>query len=217
MPALVATLGTLALFRGLCYAILGSEPIVAAVPAEYVQWCYGTVLGWIPNVFIPTLVLIPFFIVALHLRPVGRHIYALGGCPDVAAYAGVRSGKVRFGLFVLSGAVAALAGIIAVGRISQVAPDALVGYELDAITVVFLGGVSFLGGSGRMSGALWGMLLIIMLRQTLLLSGQGQYAQGTAVGLLLIGSLLLANVARRISAWHKGRKLSLAPASAIAN
>lgn len=207
MPSLVVTLGSLALFRGLCYAILGSAPITAAIPPELIIWSYGVFLGWIPNVIIPTLVLIPLFGLALHRWPLGRWIYAIGGGPDVAHYSGVRVLPVRFGLFVTSGAVAAIAGIIAIGRTSQVAPDAAFGYELDAITVVFLGGVSFLGGFGRLSGVLWALLLVILLRQTLLLGGQGQYAQGTAVGLLLIGSLLLANISQRIGAWFTDRRL----------
>lgn len=210
MPSLVVTLGSLALFRGLCYVFLGSTPITASIPPGFIGWCYGTFLGWVPNVMIPTLVLIPIFGIMLHRRPVGRQIYAVGGGPDVARYSGVKVPSLRFWLFVVSGAVAAIAGIIAIGRTSQVAPDAMVGYELDAITVVFLGGVSFLGGSGRMSGVLWSFLLIAMLRQTLLLHGMGQYEQGLAVGLLLIGSLLLANISQRVGAWYTSRRLRAA-------
>ncbi|MFT4286104.1 ABC transporter permease [Nocardioides sp.] len=207
MPSLVVTLGTLALFRGLCYAMLGSTPITDVSPG-LIDWVYGTLPGsWISNAFLPTLLLIPVFAIALHFRPVGRQIYTIGGEPAVATYSGVRTQRVRFGLFVVSGAVAAVAGVIAIGRTSQVSPDALFGYELDAITIVFLGGISFLGGKGRISGVLWAMLLVIALRQTLLLNGQGQYAQGTAVGVLLIGSLLLANVSQRISGWVTDRRL----------
>lgn len=214
MPSLVVTLGSLALFRGLCYVLLGSTPITSSIPPELITWSYGTFLGWVPNNLIPLLILIPIFAIALHRRPIGRQIYAIGGGPDVARYSGVKVLRLRFWLFVVSGTVAAIAGIIAIGRTSQVTPDSMVGYELDAITVVFLGGVSFLGGAGRMTGVLWSLLLIVMLRQTLLLQGQGQYAQGLAVGLLLIGSLLLANVSQRVGAWLNDRRLRAAAQAA---
>ncbi len=214
MPSLVVTLGSLALFRGLCYVALGSTPITSPIPPDLITWSYGTFLGWVPNNLIPLLILIPIFGIALHRRPIGRQIFAIGGGPDVARYSGVRVLRLRFWLFVVSGAVAAIAGVLAIGRTSQVTPDAMVGYELDAITVVFLGGVSFLGGAGRMTGVIWSLLLIVMLRQTLLLQGQGQYAQGLAVGLLLIGSLLLANISQRIGAWFTNRRLRAAAQAA---
>lgn len=200
LPSLVVTLGTLALFRGLCYVLLGATP-VTTIPQSLLTFGNENLSGtYVPLDIVPFLVLAPVFGLVLHRLPTGRRIYALGGNPDTARYAGVRQQRLRFGLFVLSGAVSAIAGIISIGRTSQASPDGLLGYELDAITIVFLGGVSFLGGKGRISGVIWALVLLICLRDGLQLHNVSAYAQGTAVGVLLIGSLLASNLARRASA-----------------
>lgn len=196
MPSLVVTLGTLALYRGLCYVLLGGTP-VSTIPTPLINLGSQSLPGVpIPQDIVPFLILAPIFVVVLHRLPTGRRIFAIGGNPDTARYAGVRSTKIRFGLFVVSGLVCSIAGIINIGRISSASPDAMLGYELDAITVVFLGGVSVLGGKGRMTGVLWALTLLVALRSALQLHNVAGYQQGTAVGVLLIFSLLISNTAR---------------------
>ncbi len=199
LPSLVVTLGTLALFRGLCYVLLGGTP-VTAIPSSLIDFSSNNIAGtYVPLDIVPFLVLAPLFALTLHRLPTGRRIYAIGGNPAAARYAGVNQKKIKFGLFVVSGVACSIAGVINIGRTSQASPDGLLGYELDAITVVFLGGVSFLGGKGRMSGVVWALVLLIALRSALQLHNASAYAQGTAVGVLLIVSLLLSNLAQRIA------------------
>jgi rhamnose transport system permease protein len=206
MPSLVVTLGTLALYRGLCYVLLHGNPI-STIPTPLLNLGSQNLPGLpIPQDIIPFLVLAPIFALTLHLLPTGRRIYAIGGEPETARYAGVRSNKIRFGLFLVSGLVCSIAGIINIGRTSAASPDGLLGYELDAITVVFLGGVAVLGGKGRMTGVLWALTLLIALRSALQLHNVAAYAQGTAVGLLLIFSLLISNIARRLAAALRTRR-----------
>lgn len=201
MPSLVVTLGTLALFRGLCYVLLGGTP-VSDIPPALLNLGSQNLPGGIPipQDILPFLILVPVFAVALHQLPTGRRIFAIGGNPDTARYSGVRLNKIRFGLFVVSGLVCSVAGIINIGRTSAASPDSLLAYELDAITVVFLGGVSVLGGKGRMTGVLWALVLLITLRSALQLHNVAAYAQGTAVGILLIFSLLISNMVRLAAA-----------------
>jgi len=207
LPSLIVTLGTLALFRGLCYLLIGGTPITD-VPTALINFGNNNVQGtFIPQDFVPFLILAPIFGVILHRTATGRRIYAIGANPATATYAGVRANKIRFWLFVASGVVCALAGIILVGRTTQAAPDGALGFELDAITVVFLGGVSFLGGRGSLIGVCLALLLVTALRSVLLLEGAGGYTQGTVVGLLLIVSLLMTNVARRMSQAFASRRL----------
>lgn len=199
LPSLVVTLGTLALFRGMCYVLLGGTP-VTAIPAALMTFGTAIVPGTpLPYNMLPFLVLAPLTALLLHGLPTGRRIFAIGGGPEVALYSGVRAKRLRFGLFVGSGVVCSIAGIISIGQTSQVSPDALLGYELDAIAVIFLGGVSVLGGRGRVSGVLWALVLITVLRSALLLHNVSAYAQGTAIGLLLILSLLITNLIRTLS------------------
>ncbi|SBT89972.1 monosaccharide ABC transporter membrane protein, CUT2 family [Streptomyces sp. DI166] len=207
LPSLVVTLGTLALFRGLCYVLLGGTPITD-IPLSLTTFGNETIpRTYVPWDIVPFLVLAPLFALYLHRTAAGRRTYAIGGGPDIARYAGVRLNRIRFGLFVVSGAVAALAGVITVARTSQAAPDGALGFELDAITVVFLGGVSVLGGKGRMPGVCWALVLVVGLRSMLQLGNVSGYAQSAAVGALLILSLLATNTAHRVHAALTRRRL----------
>ncbi|HAM28236.1 MAG TPA: ABC transporter permease [Microbacteriaceae bacterium] len=208
MPALLVTLGTLSLYRGLCYVLVGGQPVLA--PDSIVAFGNNTIPGTsIPLVIIPFLVLAPIFAIVLHKTAIGRRLHAIGGNPDTARYSGVNNARITFLLFVLSGVVSALAGVIATGRSSSASPASLFGAELDCVTVVFLGGFSFLGGSGRMAGIFWAIALVIGLRSILLLNGASGDGQATAVGILLIGSLLAANLARRASMRFRDRRTRL--------
>jgi rhamnose transport system permease protein len=199
LPSLVVTLGTLALFRGLCYVLLGGTP-VTVIPTSLIDFGNNNISGtYVPLDIVPFVVLAPLVAITLHRMPTGRRIYAIGGNPDTARYSGVHRSKIKFGLFVVSGLACSIAGVISIGRTSQASPDGLLGYELDAITIVFLGGVSFLGGRGRMSGVVWSLVLLTALRSALQLHNVSAYAQGTAVGVLLIFSLLLSNLARVVA------------------
>ncbi len=206
LPSLVVTLGSLALFRGLCYVLVGGTPI-SPLPDELIAFANGSVGDtFIPLTIVPFLILAPIAAVILHRTPFGRRVYAIGGNPDTARYAGVRSRAITFRLFVASGAVAAIAGIIQIGITSSAAPDSAVGFELDAITVVFLGGVSFLGGKGKLSGVFWALIVVIAVRSMLQLQNFGAYGQAAIVGLILIFSLLLANLGLRFSSARADRR-----------
>ena len=145
----------------------------------------------------PFLVLAPVFAVVLQRSAVGRRIYAIGGNPDAAHYAGVRIGRIRLGLFVVSGLVCAVAGIVFTARLANARADNAIGMELDVITIALLGGVSVFGGRGKLTGVFYALILIATLRNVLGLLKVGGDAQGTVIGLLLIVSLLLSTTAQR--------------------
>lgn len=214
LPSLVVTLGSLALFRGLCYVLVGGTPI-SPLPDELIAFAYGSLgASFLPLTIVPFLVLATVSAVVLHRTAFGRRVYAIGGNPDTARYAGVGSRRIVFQLFVVSGAVAALAGVIQIGITSSASPDTAVGFELDAITVVFLGGVSFLGGKGKISGVIWALIVVIAVRSMLQLQNLGAYGQAAVVGAILILSLLLANLGIRFStarAARRARTLTLPP------
>lgn len=200
LPSLVVTLGTLAMFRGIGYIILGSGS-VNEFPVSFTDFGIDT-LGDspIPLTALPFLVLAPIFTVVLQSTAVGRRIYALGGSPDVARYAGVRTDRIRFCLFVATGLVCAIASIVFTARLANARADNAVGLELDVITIVLLGGVNVFGGRGKLTGVFWALILIATLRNVLGLRQVGGDAQGTVVGLLLILSLLLSTTTQRLYA-----------------
>ena len=197
LPSLVVTLGTLAMFRGIGYIILGSAS-VNEFPDALTNFGIDT-LGdsAIPWTIVPFLVLAPVFAVVLRWTAIGRRIYAVGGSPDVARYAGVRVDRIRLCLFVLSGIVCAIAGIVFTARLANARADNAVGLELDVITIALLGGVNVFGGRGKLSGVFYALVLIATLRNVLGLRQIGGDAQGTVIGLLLILSLLLSTTAQR--------------------
>ncbi len=207
LPSLIVTLGSLALFRGLCYVLVGGTPI-SPLPDQLIEFANGSVGNtFIPWTIVPFLVLAPIAAVILHRTPFGRRVYATGGNPDTAVYAGVRTNRMAFQMFVASGLIAAIAGVIQIGITSSASPDSAFGFELDAVTIVFLGGVSFLGGKGKFSGVLWALVVVIAVRSMLQLQNFGAYGQAAVVGLILIGSLLLANVAQRVSFARSSQRM----------
>jgi rhamnose transport system permease protein len=206
LPSLVVTLGTMAMFRGIGYIILGTGS-VNQFPESFTDFGIDVVPGTpIPWTFVPFLVLAPVFGVLLQCTAIGRRIYAIGGNPDTALYSGIKTKRMLFRLFVLSGVICALAAIIFTARLSNARANNALGFELDVITATFLGGVSAFGGSGKITGVLWALVLLAVLRNVLGLSQIGGDAQGTVVGCLLILSLLLSNAAEQVFRSAKMRR-----------
>jgi rhamnose transport system permease protein len=198
LPSLVVTLGTLAMFRGVGYIILGTAS-VNQFPEAFTDFGIFNVGDTpVPWTIVPFVMLAPIFAIVLQKTATGRRIYAIGGNPDTAAYSGVRMRRIRFWLFVVSGIICAIAGIVFTARLSNARANNAVGFELDIITVALLGGVSVFGGRGRLTGVLWALALVATIRNVLGLSQIGGDAQGTVIGLLLIVSLLASNSATRL-------------------
>ena len=198
LPSLVVTLGTLALCRGIGYVLLGTGS-VNELPDSLTNFGIDTVARTpVPWTLVPFLVLAPIFAVVLQRTPTGRRIYALGGNPDAALYSGVRVRRLRLGLFIASGLVCAIAGVVFTARLSNARANNALGMELDVITVALLGGVSVFGGRGRLDGVICALALVAVLRNVLGLSRIGGDAQSTVVGLLLIGSLLIGNATEAV-------------------
>lgn len=207
LPSLVVTLGTLAMFRGVGYIILGSGSVNQfpdALTDLGIENVAGTAVPW---TLVPFLILAPIFAVVLQHTPTGRRIYAIGGNPDAALYAGVRSRRLRFMLFVVSGLVCAVAGIVFTARLANARANNALGFELDVITIALLGGISVFGGRGKLTGVLWALILVATLRNVLGLQQIGGDAQGIAIGFLLIGSLLLSNTVEHLLDRVRTRRL----------
>lgn len=210
LPSLLVTLGTMALFRGLCYVFLGGTPI-SPVPDFFTAIGNDNIPGTIiPWAILPFVVLAIIFGVALQKGVVGRRMYAIGGNPDTARYSGIHNVRITFLIFLVSGVIAAMAGLINIGITSQVAPDAALGMELDAITIAFLGGISFLGGKGKITGVVLAAALIITLRKSLQLLNVSGYTQGIAIGGVLILSLLITNLSQSVVKAIKSRRRTAA-------
>lgn len=208
LQSLVVTLGTMALYRGIGYILLGSGS-VNILPDAVVDFGIKNIPGTqIPLTIVPFLILAPIFAVILQKMPIGKRIYAVGGSPEVAKYSGINTQAMIFRLFITSGVVAGIAGIVYTARLSNARANNALGMELDVITIVLLGGISVFGGKGRMTGVLLALVLIATIRNVLALNQIGGDAQGMIIGLLLIGSLLAGNYWRSFQeGLHRSRSL----------
>ena len=151
--------------------------------------------------------------------PIGRRIYAIGGNPRRArSIRGSTSAACASRLFVISGLVCAIAGIVFTARLANARANNALGIELDVITIVLLGGVSVFGGRGKLTGVLWALVLIATLRNILGTAARSAATRrALVIGLLLIGSLLVSNVdagflsrgCERYLARHHGERVEI--------
>src|SRR5271166_5986373 len=194
LPSLAVTIGTLALFRGFAYIILGDKAI-ADFPPEYTGFGIGNVpYTFIPSPFVLFIVLALIFWVLLHHTTVGRSIYAIGGNQTAARFSGVNISRLKMLLFIASGVISALAGIVFTFRFSSSRADNGTGFELSAIAAVFLGGVTVQGGKGTVTGVVLSLLLIGIINNVLTLADVSNEILRIVTGSLLIVSVLLPNV-----------------------
>ncbi|RPI23434.1 MAG: ABC transporter permease [Chloroflexota bacterium] len=202
LPALVVTLGTYAFFRGVAFVLLGDQA-ARGYPAAFTFIGQGRLPGTlIPFSVALFTVMAVIFGLVLHKTTFGRYLYAIGNNQDAARYSGVPVDRVKIIIFTLSGFMAALAGLIMAARFGSTRPDIPTGLELSVITAAVLGGIDINGGVGTMPGAVLSLVLIGLMKFGMgLLNIQGQ-VQGIAIGLLLILSILLPNIARQVS-WRK--------------
>ncbi|GHE91716.1 sugar ABC transporter permease [Amycolatopsis deserti] len=205
LPSLAVTIGTLALYRGLAFVVLG-DGAVADFPRAYTSWVTGTIGGGpIPNMLIPLVVLAVVFGLVLHATPVGRSVFAAGAGEQAARFAGIRVARLKFWLYVVSGLVAGLAGVLWTLRYSSARADNGLGMELAVVAAVLLGGVSIFGGKGTLPGVLAGVVLLATLQNALRLQDVSNEALNIVTGVLLIISVLLPNIVIRFRAALRRR------------
>jgi rhamnose transport system permease protein len=195
LPSLAVTIGTLGLYRGVANIILGPNTI-SNFPASYanigVTGVFNSNLSFSAAVFI---VLAVIFGVVLHFTPVGRSIYAMGASPEAATFAGIRVKRIKTLLYIVSGVICSLAGVLLTFRLSTSVNSNGLGLELDVVAVVLLGGVSIFGGKGTIVGVVLGVLAFAGIQNALLLTSFNQEAASIPVGGLLLVSVFVPNIA----------------------
>jgi rhamnose transport system permease protein len=133
----------------------------------------------------------------LHRTTWGRRVYAIGANPVAARFSGIAADRYRFALFVFAGLTAGLAAILLTGRIGSTRPNIAMGWELDAITMVILGGVAIEGGRGSIVGTLLAVLLLGVLTFGMGMANITGIVMSMVVGLLLIASMVLPRLIKR--------------------
>lgn len=189
LPSLAVTIGTLALYRGLAVGLLGTTA-VTDFPEFWTDLAKAKLFGPVPLVVLPFVILAIVFAVVLHFTRFGRGIFAIGLNDEAAIFSGVNVNRTKFILFVLSGAVSALAGIYYTLRYGSARGDNATGLELQVIAAVLLGGVSIFGGRGALHGVIAGVILIGVIASALRLANVTSDVINIITGVLLVLSVV---------------------------
>lgn len=195
VQAFIATLVTMTLLRGVTMVYTEGRPISTGFTdvADSFAW-FGT--GYVLSIPVPVWIMAIVFGLAwfvLNHTRFGRYIYALGGNEAATQLSGIRVDRIKIGVYAASGFLAALAGIIVTSRLSSAQPTAGMGYELDAIAAVVVGGTSLLGGKGRIMGTLIGALIIGFLNNALNLLDVSSYYQMIAKAVVILLAVMVDN------------------------
>jgi len=203
VPALVITLGTLYIYRGVVLTWAGSDRINAGdMPRDFLQLGTATVFS-IPVLFLIAVAVLGVVGYYLHFHRGGREMYAIGSDPDAAVLYGLRVRRRVLTAFMLSGGLAGLAGVVHAARYGTISSGAGYGIELEAVAAVVIGGVAIFGGSGSVWGAGLGAVLLVTIDRALPILGIPDFWQRAVVGVLIISAIVLD----RVLANRRARKL----------
>lgn len=196
LPSIVVTIGTLSLFRGIAYIILGDKAY-SGYPESFAFFGQGYVWWVITFEMVLFLAIAILFYLLLHRTSFGRSALAIGNNPTAALFSGIRVSRVKFILFVLTGIMSAVAAICLTSRLGSTRPSIAVGWELEIVTMVVLGGVNILGGSGTILGVFIAAIVMGMVTFGLGLLNVPGIVMSIFVGLLLITVIALPIVIKR--------------------
>jgi rhamnose transport system permease protein len=203
VPALVITLGTLYIYRGVVLTWAGSNRINAGdMPRDFLRLGTRSV-GSVPILFLVAILVVAAVGYYLYSHRGGRELYAIGSDPDAAVLYGLKVRRRVLAAFVLSGALAGLAGVMHAARYGTVSASAGTGIELEAVAAVVSGGVAICGGSGTVGGAAIGAVLLVTIDRALPILGIPDFWQRAVVGALIIGAIVLD----RVLSARQARKL----------
>jgi rhamnose transport system permease protein len=192
LSAVIVTLATMIIYRGIAYIILEDQ-----ASGKFPEWY--SFLGWgyvggVPFILIIFVVFAIAFALLLHKTIFGRRIYAMGNNVTASRFSGVQVDKIKIIVFMLTGLMAAITALFLTSRMGSTRPNIATGYELDVIAMVVLGGISTTGGKGRMIGAIIAIFLIGFLRNGLGLINVPAQVLLIIIGLLLIFAVMVPNL-----------------------
>ena len=199
IPSLVVTLAMMICFRGFSRVIV-QDTSLGNFPDWVTELGQKGLIGPLPLSLVLFFVLLVLLGVLLHRTGFGRQVVVIGTNAEVARFSGVDVARVKAILFVMAAVISAVAGVLYAARLGSVRGDSALGFELDIITMVLLGGVSIFGGKGSMAGVFLAILIILNLRNGMALMNITGHVQTGVIGILLILSVLLPNIVNALRA-----------------
>lgn len=196
LSSVIVTLATMIIYRGIAYVILEDQ-----ASGRFPSW-FGT-LGWgnigmLPIVTVVFTLFAIFFALLLHKTTFGRRVYGIGTNATACLYSRIRVDRIKITVFTMTGFMAGVTALFLTSRMGSTRPNVALGYELDVITMVVLGGISTAGGKGKMTGAIMAVFLVGYLQYGLGIVNVSSQAMLVIVGLLLVCAVMLPNIATRI-------------------
>lgn len=197
LPSIVVTIGTMSLFRGISYIVLGDKAY-GSYPESFAYFGQGYLFWVFSFEFGLFLLCAAIFAVLLHATNFGRQVYVIGNNDFAARFSGVPVERVKFILFLLTGLMSGIAAVCLTSRLGSTRPSIAQGWELEVVTMVVLGGVSILGGAGTIAGVVIAAFVMGLVTFGLGLLNVPGIVMSIFVGLLLIITIALPILARRI-------------------
>lgn len=196
VPPMVGTLATMTIGRGFIYVITQGISIYGFNESFKI---IGQ--GYVGPIPIPVIVFLVFIAITAYIltqTPYGTHLYAIGGNSEAASLSGVNVGKTQMKAYIISALFAGIAGLVLLGRLGSASASLGNSYEMDIITAVVLGGVSISGGSGKLRGVVFGVIIMGLLSNGLLIMGLSEYYQMIAKGIILLIAIVFDKNIERI-------------------
>jgi rhamnose transport system permease protein len=197
LPSIVVTIGTMSLFRGISFIVLGDQAF-KGYPESFAFFGQGYVWWVVSFEFVLFLAAAVIYYVVLHRTSFGRRIFVIGNNATAAQFSGVRVERVKFVLFCLTGLMAGIASVLLTSRLGSTRPSIAQGWELEVITMVVLGGVSILGGAGSIVGVVIAAFIMGLVTFGLGLLNVPGIVMSIFIGLLLIVVIALPIVYRMV-------------------
>jgi len=209
VPAIIATLGTMSVYRGFTFVISGGQWVTAHEMTDpFMNLPHGNLLG-VPNLIWFALVVSVLFYYFMRYTRSGREIYAIGGNRSAAVLVGVNERKVEFLIFAVSGLVSGLAGVLWAARYAAAVNEMATGFELQTVAACVIGGVSIAGGAGTVPGVILGALFMGLLKNSMTMIRNMAFFQMLVQGLIVIAAMTFNVVMeRRREAMLLNRRLA---------
>ena len=205
IPALITTLATVTIFRGIAYTTVHGMPVFGLPQGRFLGFKEGVMAlgkGYVWFIPVPVILMAITFVLGwifLYRTYVGRYIYALGGNEEAARLSGIKTDRIQMVVYTLAGTLAGLTGMIMMARVNSGQPSIATGFELEVITAVVLGGVSIAGGRGNLIGVLLGVLITGVLNNGLIIMNVSEYNQMVIRGLVLLFAVGLDRLRERVA------------------
>jgi ribose transport system permease protein len=191
----IVTLGMSTILRGLAIALNKGYPIAIDSNKDIIQFGNGSIFG-VPNVIVMCIIVFVICWFILNKLSIGRDVYAMGGNMEAAKFSGISVNKTTIFAFGMSGVLTAFAGTIMASRMYSGVPSCAVGLETSAIAAVIIGGTSFTGGDGNVTGTIFGTLLMAILLNCMVILGVSAWLQDVISGAIIIAAVVYDRVRR---------------------